>query len=170
MGIPTKRGDKSLEADDLALAVRWGATQNAGGGRRIVMPGPGLTSERAYTDTERAALAEEGRSFGLGVDAVLGLLGESTLDVHLNENAWWSNVPVRVWDYMLGGYPVIKKWLSYRDLDVLGRPLEPDEVAYASEMVRRIAAILLMGPSLDDNYAASKATSMDWPRAAIQGD
>jgi hypothetical protein len=49
---------------------------------------PGLTSERAYTETERAALAEEGRSFGLGVGAVLGPLGETTLDVYLNESAW----------------------------------------------------------------------------------
>jgi hypothetical protein len=28
---------------------------------------------------------------------------------------------------------------------VLGRPLDPDEAAYVSEMVRRIAAILILG-------------------------
>jgi hypothetical protein len=169
MGIPTKRGGKSLEVDDLALTVRWGAIQNAGGGRRIVMPGPGLTYERDYTVAERAALAEEGKVFSLGIDAVLALLGKTTLDVHLSENAWWSNVPTRVWDYMLGGYPVIKKWLSYRDQTVLGRVLKPDEAAYVSEMVRRVAGILLMGPSLDSNYAASKAAVMEWPPASAAG-
>ena len=72
------------------------------------------------------------------------------------------NVPTRVWDYTLGGYQVIKKWLSYREHDVLGRALKPDEVANVSEMVRRIAAVLLMGRDLDDNYAASKASAVAW--------
>jgi hypothetical protein len=47
--------------------------------------------------------------------------------------------------------------------------LKPDEAAYVSEMVRRIAAILLMGPALDTNYADSKAAAMEWPPASIQG-
>jgi hypothetical protein len=74
-----------------------------------------------------------------------------------------------VWAYTLGGYQVIKKWLSYREHDVLGRPLKPDEAAYVSEMVRRVAAILLMGPALDANYADSKAAAMEWPPTPIQG-
>ena len=45
-------------------------------------------------------------------------------------------------DFRLGAV----RCLSYREQDVLGRPLKPDETAYVSEMVRRIAAILLMGP------------------------
>ena len=61
LGLPTKRGGKGLDADDLKLAARWGSIQNAGSGR-IVMPGPGLASERAYTDAERAALAAEGKA------------------------------------------------------------------------------------------------------------
>jgi hypothetical protein len=166
MGIPTKRGGKPLDADDLALTVRWGSTQTAGGGRRIVMPGPGLTHERMYTETERAALAKEGEEIGIGPDMVSALLGETTLDVHLSDDVLWSNVPARVWDYILGGYPVIKKWLSYREQDILGRPLKPDEVAYVSEMVRRIAAILLMSRTLDDNYAASKAAAAEWRLAS----
>ena len=65
-------------------------------------------------------------------------------------------MPARVWSYTLGGYQVIKKWLSYREHDVLGRALKPDETAYVSEMVRRIAAILLLGRDLDKNYAESR--------------
>ncbi len=165
LGLPTKRGGTGLDGDDLKLTARWGSVQTAGGGR-IVMPGRGLAAERAYTDAERAALAQEGKTLGLSLDEVLVLIGDRTLDVHLNADACWSNVPERVWDYTLGGYQVIKKWLSYREHDVLGRALQPDEAVYVSEMVRRIAAILLMGPALDANYADSKAAAVAWKDGA----
>jgi hypothetical protein len=80
----------------------------------------------------------------------------------MNANAMWTNVPENVWAYTLGGYQVIKKWLSYREASILGRALKPDEVAYVAEMVRRIAAILLLGPALDANYHASKASALEW--------
>jgi hypothetical protein len=165
LGLPTRRNGRGLDGDDLKLTARWGYVQGSAGSR-IVMPGPGRTTERAYTDAEGAALGEEGKALGLSLDEVLALLGDKTFDIHLNGDAWWSNVPQRVWDYTLGGYQVIKKWLSYREHDVLGRALEPDEVAYVSQMVRRIAAILLMGPALDKNYADSKATAVEWKDGA----
>ncbi len=165
LGLPTRRGGKGLDADDLKLAARWGYVQN-NNGSRIVMPGPGGTTERDYSDAERAALAAEGKVLGLSLDEVLALLGNKTFDIHLNGDAWWSNVPARVWEYTLGGYQVIKKWLSYREHDVLGRALKPDEVAYVSKMVRRIAAILLIGLDLDANYAASKAAAVEWKDGA----
>lgn len=57
---------------------------------------------------------------------------------------------------------MVKKWLSYRERDVLGRALKVDEVAYVSEMTRRIAAILLMGPELNKNYVAAKENAIGW--------
>jgi hypothetical protein len=151
-----------LETADLALTAGWGSTQNTRSGSTIVMPGRGLAAERDYTAKERAALEAEGKTLGLPLDVLFGLLGSRTLDVHLNSDAFWTNVPPRVWDYTLGGYQVIKKWLSYREQSVLGRALKPDEAAYVSEMIRRIAAILLMGPALDANYAAAKANAVEW--------
>ncbi len=121
-----------------------------------------MANTRDYTNAERAALAEEGAALGLGADEVFALLGSVTLDVHINTDAWWANVPEKVWAYSLGGYRVIKKWLSYREHAVLGRALTPDEAAYVSEMIRRIAAILLMGPAPDANYAACKADAVAW--------
>ena len=50
-------------------------------------------------------------------------LGEKTCDVYLNDRAFWCNVPAAVWSYKLGGYQVLKKWLSYRERAILGRPL-----------------------------------------------
>ena len=32
----------------------------------------------------------------------------------LNDEACWAAVPTAVWATTLGGYPVLKKWLSYR--------------------------------------------------------
>ena len=58
------------------------------------MPGQGLTQERAFAEAERAALAEEGKVLGLGIDAVLALLGDTTLDVHLNESAGGRTSPL----------------------------------------------------------------------------
>lgn len=161
LGLPSKRGGKSIEVSDLALTAGWGSTQSAGSGT-IVMPGRGKVVLRDYTATERAALTREAEMDGLQTDQVFALLGPQTIDVYLNQDVWWSNVPAKVWGYTLGGYQVIKKWLSYREQSVLGRPLKADEAAYVSEMVRRIAAILLMGPALDANYAAAKADPVAW--------
>jgi hypothetical protein len=36
------------------------------------------------------------------------------------------------------------------------------QVRYVQEMVRRIAAILLLGPSLDTNYADVKMDAFSW--------
>ncbi len=31
-------------------------------------------------------------------------MGECTIDVYLNEIAYWKNIPLRVWEYTIGGY------------------------------------------------------------------
>ena len=73
-------------------------------------------------------------------------LGATTFDVHLNDRAYWRNVPAAVWSYKLGGYQVLKKWLSYRERGVLDRALKPEEVQHFTDTARRIAGILgLMG-------------------------
>jgi len=75
----------------------------------------------------------------------------------------WTNIPSKVWDYTIGGYQVIKKWLSYREKPLLGRALTTDEVRYVQEMARRIAAILLLEPALDANYESIKQHTYRWP-------
>ncbi len=80
-------------------------------------------------------------------------------DVCLNDSACWRNVPAAVWDYTIGGYQVMKKWLSYREKGLLGRSLTLDEIKYATEMARRIAALILLQPELDRNYQRVKAAT-----------
>ena len=82
----------------------------------------------------------------------------------MNDVAYWRCVPAGVWKYTIGGYQVMKKWLSYRERALLGRDLRPDEARYVQEMTRRIAAILLLEPALDANYARVKAETHPWPR------
>ena len=77
-------------------------------------------------------------------------------DVYLNGKAFWSNIPSGVWEYTLGGYQVIKKWLSYREKALLGRGLTKEEARHVTDMARRIAALLLLGPALDANYETVK--------------
>lgn len=85
------------------------------------------------------------------------------LDVHLNDVACWRNMPRPVWDFTIGGYQVIKKWLSYREKPLLGRALTPDEVRYVTEMARRLAALVALQPALDENYRRVIADTYAWP-------
>jgi hypothetical protein len=67
-----------------------------------------------------------------------------------------------VWEYTIGGYQAMKKWLSYRERALLGRALTADEVREVMHMARRIAAILLLEPALDENYQAVKQATDAW--------
>lgn len=87
---------------------------------------------------------------------------EGSYDIYLNDVAYWHNVPLAVWDYTLGGYPVLKKWLSYREKDVLGRDLRPDEARTFTEIARRIAAIIALHPDLNASYQTVKNSTYSW--------
>jgi hypothetical protein len=133
------------------------------------MPGKGKLETRAFTAEEAAAFSvgqasrlcpSQSEKLETGATPVLPLLGTATHDVFLNEAACWQNVPEEVWDYTIGGYQVIKKWLSYREHALLGRPLTPDEAREVTHMARRIAALILLQPELDKNYQAVKAATV----------
>jgi hypothetical protein len=87
---------------------------------------------------------------------------DGACDIFLNDVAFWRNVPGTVWDYTIGGYQVIKKWLSYREKPLLGRGLSPDEVRYVTEMARRLTALIALQSCLDDNYRNVIQTTYPW--------
>jgi hypothetical protein len=110
---------------DLALTARWGYPGQNG----VTMPGPGKTTT--------------------------GTRGEGFLDIHLNATTRWKDIPTEAWNYTLGGYQVLKKWLSYREQTLLHRPLTPDEAEQFTHHTRRITALLAENPALDGHYRAS---------------
>jgi Type ISP C-terminal specificity domain len=81
----------------------------------------------------------------------------------LNNTAYWRNVPPAVWGFTIGGYQVMKKWLSYREFALLDRPLHMAEIKEVTAMARRLAALVLLQPALDDNYRAVVANTAVWP-------
>ena len=127
IAVPCTADGRNMSGDDFALTAGWGHY----GSGDAVMPGVGRVVERDYSTVDREAMGE-----------AVGVLGTSTFDVYLNDDSYWSNVPSAVWSYKLGGYQVLKKWLSYRERKMLGRNLLPEEVRHFSDMGRRVAAIL----------------------------
>lgn len=143
-------------AGDLGITAGWGH----GGKDGVTMPGKGRLTKRDYSAPELEAIEAGAVAAGMTLDDALAVLGRQTCDVWLNDVTFWQNVPVNVWNYVIGGYQVIKKWLSYRERTLLGRDLTIDEARYVTEMVRRISALILLQPRLDENYhAVAAATS-----------
>jgi hypothetical protein len=132
---PLKRcGGLQVRPEDLKITVTYW-----GGGKGRWKP--------------RAFLAEE-----LYATEYDGTWGERTGDLFLNDDAYFANVPEYVWSYQLGGYPVLKKWLGYRQADRRnGKPLTDDERRWFREIIQRVAALLALGPSLDGLYQETVA-------------
>ena len=128
IAVPCTTGGRNMAGDDFAVTAGWGHY----GSGDAVMPGQGRTVERAYTPAERTAMPD-----------ALPALGDTTFDVYLNGEAFWGNVPAAVWRYRLGGYQVLKKWLSYREHEILGRKLQAAEVQHFRDAAQRIGTMLL---------------------------
>ena len=134
LAVPTTADGTNMSGSDFGVTAGWGHF----GVGHVVMPGTGRARQRELTPDEHTALAHP-----------IPTLGDSTFDIWLNDRAFWRNVPAVVWNYRLGGYQVLKKWLSYRESSVLKRPLHPEEVQHFTDTARRIAAILLLTSARD---------------------
>jgi hypothetical protein len=75
----------------------------------------------------------------------------------MNGFSYWRNIPERVWELKIGGYQVIKKWLSYREYGTIERGLTEAEVSHVQAIARRLSAILLLGPQLSASYLSCAA-------------
>ena len=130
IAVPATVGGDNMTGADFAVTAGWGhyAQGNA------VMPGQGCMVKRPFSPDECAA----------AIGNAITTLGDATFDIYLNGEAFWRNIPSTVWNYKLGGYQVLKKWLSYREQDILGRALRPEEVQYFTNTARRIFRILSM--------------------------
>ena len=141
IAVPTKHGGGAMTEVDRSLTAGWGHAGKGG----AIMPGRGRIITRVYAAGEAATQAEAAS------------LSAKTHDVFLNADAYWRNIPEAVWNFTIGGYQVIKKWLSYREHPLLGRAVSPTEIRYVRDMARRLAALRLLAPDLDANYRACAA-------------
>jgi hypothetical protein len=136
----------------------------------VIEAKPGVTQGEPRADVQAIALltmvggapaftvnAGWGR-FGIGSAVMPGrgraVENDGLIDVYLNESTCWRGLPAEVWAYTLGGYQVLKKWLSYRETAVLGRPLKAEEAREFMHIARRIAALLALSPALDAGYVS----------------
>lgn len=146
----------------LSISAGWGHGQKE---KDIVMPGRGIEKKRDWSEEELAEIGEGARELALTNEDVATLWGTRTHDIYLNNETFWSNVPEAVWEFTIGGYQVLKKWLSYRELRVLGREITKDEAREFTHIVRRLAALVLLTPELDKNYTAIRADCYSWNAA-----
>ena len=132
IAVPATTDGRNMTGADFALTAGW---DHYGSGD-AVMPGQGRIEERPVIPDERA-------TFG-GAAHASPLHNPTTFDIYLNGPASWRNVPAAVWRYKLGGYQVLKKRLSYRERNILARPLMLAEVQHFTDTARRIAALLTL--------------------------
>ncbi|MEZ4607815.1 MAG: type ISP restriction/modification enzyme [Deinococcales bacterium] len=78
--------------------------------------------------------------------------------LHLSESLRLENVPKDVWDYTLGGYPVLNKWLSYRK----DRLLNTSDALWLCEIIQRIAVLIRKSDQLDTFYESVIETSLEF--------
>ena len=142
-------GGRQPASDDLAINAGWGRTQTrkqpSGATSRAIMPGKGRVVARARTADEASGLTT----------SEMSLLGAEVLDIYLNEGTSWKGVPEAVWNYKVGGFQVLRKWLSYRESEILGRPLTFGEAREFRSIARRLTELVLAGSEFDANYRAS---------------
>ncbi|MDR1535683.1 MAG: N-6 DNA methylase [Planctomycetota bacterium] len=138
VGILHEDGGGQIDPNsgDLDLTAGWGRPGKDG----VVMPGRGKVHERSPTPAERKAQG--------GAPPP----DQSTLDIFLNDRVCWKNIPGATWNFAVGGYQVLKKWLSYRDRSLIDRSLTLDEAEYVASTARRLTALAGMGAELDRNY------------------
>lgn len=87
--------------------------------------------------------------------------GKVTRDLYLNDSVFLSHVPEAIWHYELGGYPVLKKWLGYRQANRRGNAsMSLRELDEFRGIIQRIAVLLTLRPRLDAAY--EKATERAW--------
>jgi len=150
---------KPLNAEeDLQLTAGWGHAGKEG----VTMPGRGKLVSRERTEKELSELTTGLVAQGISQDEGLARLGSTVVDVYLNDLCAWTNVPKRVWELYIGGYQVMKKWLSYREHSFLKRPLTLAEAEEVQAMARRLTALCLLQPELDQNYHTVKSAT--WQR------
>lgn len=76
-----------------------------------------------------------------------------------NEDSGWTGVRREVWEYSVGGFSVLAKWLSYR----IGAELTGQDLDEFTAVARRIAALVQSGPELDRLFLVARERRLEAP-------
>ncbi len=147
IGSVRRQDGKQIASEDLKITVTyWGG-------------GKGRWRPRAFMEEEKPD------------DQYAIAWGSRTGDLFINEATFFANVPEMVWTYQLGGYPVLKKWLGYRQSDRRdGKPLTNDERRWFRSIIQRISALLAFGPQLNALYQEVSADCFTSAELGISPD
>ncbi|MBI1817742.1 MAG: hypothetical protein HYR72_22420 [Deltaproteobacteria bacterium] len=116
--------------------------------------GKGKWVERSFTAAEQAIPA----------------WGPRTGDLYINPDVLFANVPQRVWQYELGGYPVLKKWLGYRRTeDPNCRTLTLADARHFRSMIQRLSALLALHEQMDQLYEQAAADAFSAENLGLRG-
>jgi hypothetical protein len=149
--------ERPPQGRDLHVTAGWGIQQvrrqpRSGAISHLVMPAAGRVERRARSEEELTPLATRD----------IALLGDEVLDIYLNPDVRWRGVPEAAWNFTIGGFQVLRKWLSYREESILGRGLTLPEAREFTSIVRRLTELTRLRPDLDYNYrVASGAVEQD---------
>lgn len=80
--------------------------------------------------------------------------------LRLNDDVTLEGVSLPAWQYRLGGYPVIKKWLGYREAERRKRPLTLDELSSLRSIVQRVTALTRLNDDLNEAFEAAAGDAL----------
>jgi hypothetical protein len=138
-------GGSAQLPENLRLADSWAVRAKI----NAVRPGKGEAKARKYSPKEEDELAGALSRYNLDDMDVEQGFGAKTVDVFLNRDVCWRDVPEAVWEFEIGGHKALRKWLSYRAGAVIQRDLTLAECGTFTEIARRIALLIVLGLRLD---------------------
>ena len=69
--------------------------------------------------------------------------------IYINDRQYFSGVTKEVWDYYIGGYQVLDKWLKERQ----GRTLSDDDITHFLKVIAALAHTIELQKEIDKLYA-----------------
>ncbi len=72
----------------------------------------------------------------------------------------WENVPKAVWEYSVGGFQVLLKWLSYRHVRQTREPLPASDIDTVTQICRRIHALVALEEKCDRVYDSAATNTL----------
>lgn len=98
-----------------------------------------------------------------------GVYSEEEERILANDSGAWQNVPKLVWEYSVGGFQVLPKWLSYRHVRQTEQPLSASDIDTVTQLCRRVYALVALEDECDRIYDLAAAGALEPDEAGAPG-